>query len=80
MGKYFKKLCVEYLGLLFWPTLDRDCLIWNSRRPQNLTRLTLVPATGVFLPPSAVLAENRQLNNGLKQLFFVTLSQTLLAF
>jgi len=43
--------------------------------------LTLVPATGgVFLPPSAVLAENRQLNNGLRQLVFVTLSQTILAF
>jgi len=35
---------------------------------------------GVFLPPSAVLSENRQINNGLRQLVFVTLSQTLLAF
>ena len=35
---------------------------------------------GVFLPPSAVFAENRLLNNGLRQLVFVTLSQILLAF
>ena len=37
------------------------------------------PGNGGGIPPSAVLAENRQLNNGLRQLVFVTLSQTLLA-
>ena len=34
--------------------------------------LTLVPATGGGYPPSAVLAENRQLNYWLRQLVFVT--------
>jgi len=44
------------------------------------SQLTLVPATGGIFTPSVVFAENHQLNNGLRQLVFVTLSQTLLAF
>jgi len=73
-----------YIREVYTVSVARSYFIiyYQSRRPIKVSYLTLVPATGggVFLPPSAVFAENRQLNNGLRQLVFVTLSQTLLAF
>ena len=58
------------------------CYVWEvGNYKKQTTNFNPCPGNGgVFLPPSAVLAENRQLNNGLKHLVFVTLSQTLLAF
>jgi len=48
----------------------------------QFSSLSLLPATGggVKIPPSAVLAQNNQISSGIRQLLFVTLSQTLLAF
>ena len=70
------------VGLTVFHTTTYPGFSLGSLRGTKLDFLTLLPATGGGEnTPSAVLAKkNKQVSSGIRQLLFVTLSQTLFGF